>query len=98
MATVYRARVCGATWAEWRISYEVGETILLADKPMVQNLLTGTYYQHDESWHYKKEDAARDCLPELRKQRDALDILILDTMRGTNGQPGPQRLHSSAAG
>ena len=98
MATVYRASVCGSNWAGWRLSYEVGETLLMEGTPMVQNLLTGTYYKHDDSWHYIKEDAARACIPELRKNRDEIDNLILETMRGTTGQPGPQRLHSSAVG
>jgi len=76
VATVYRGTVCGSHWNGWRISYEIGNTVVLEGTQLVKNDLTGTYSPFNETWHYREEDAAKACIPELRKNQQMLEDLI----------------------
>jgi hypothetical protein len=89
VATVYRGTVCGSHWNGWRISYEIANTVVMEGNQLVKNDLTGTYHHFNETWHYRKEDAAAACLPELQRNVRMLEELIKDITADT-GRSGCQ--------
>ena len=76
MATVYRATVVGSHWNGWQLSYEKGESIVLDGRQFVRAQYGDTIYPFDEKWHYRREDAARSCVPDLRKNQQMPEELI----------------------
>ena len=88
MATVYRATVVGSHWNGWQLSFEQGESLVLEGQQFVRAEYGSTLHAFDERWHYRREDAATACIPELRKNQKMLEDLIQEIQAADTSRSG----------